>query len=113
MRTTIYSLHTGEILRNVDADAANLAVQCGPDEGYILSASDDATEYVELIHTRITPKGDYTVEDIPVPCNITIEGVEYSCSTTPVISFAEPGEYVVQVDAGHAYLKKEFVLNVD
>ena len=113
MSNTIYSLITGEILRNVDGADDQIAIQCGVDEACITTGSDDSTQYVDLKSGFIMDKQDFDVNSIPAPCLVTIEGVVYTCETSPVISFADPGSYKVYVDAGPNFLTKEFVINVD
>ena len=69
--------------------------------------------YEEVL--TVLPQGDYTLEALPLPCLLTIEGVEYEVTEQPVYEWPvlpEPMEYVVLVDAGVQYLKKEFVVYV-
>lgn len=60
----------------------------------------------------LVPKADYTLGTLPLPCTLTIEGVRYENVTTqPTFEFDAPGAYIIQVDAGPQYLKKEFTLD--
>lgn len=56
----------------------------------------------------VYPAEDYSLAAVPLPCTITIEGVEYECHEQPVFEFDAPGTYVIKVDAGPRYLKKVF-----
>jgi hypothetical protein len=56
----------------------------------------------------------YTVDTIPVPCEIYIEGVKYEIGVgepTPAFEFDAPGSYTIYVNAGSKYTREEF--NVD
>jgi hypothetical protein len=71
----------------------------------------DEVHYVDLYTLTVLEKQDFTLESLPLPCTVTIEGVEYPVTEQPTFEFSAPGIYLVQVDAGPAYLKKEFSLD--
>ncbi|MCT7656177.1 hypothetical protein MBH78_19185 [Oceanimonas sp. NS1] len=72
---------------------------------------DDDTHWVEHATGTVRVKGDYPLNALPLPCTVTIEGVAYPCTEQPTFEFAAPGNYLIQVDAGPRYLKKEFSLD--
>ena len=110
----VYRPLTGEILRNISApDDSNVVIQ--PDvvagAGFIEHPSqvDDEQYYVNLdTDPVIMPKGDYTLEALPLPCTVTIEGTEYAVTEQPTFAFNYPGTYLIKVDAGVQFLEKEF-----
>ena len=69
---------------------------------------DDSAYYVNTITQEVSSKQDYTLENLPLPCTITIEGVSYEVTEQPTFEFDVAGEYIIEVDAGVEYLKKEF-----
>ena len=81
------------------------------DENYIYVDEefiDDSVYYVNVSTKEILPKQDYTLKNLPLPCTITIEGISYEVTEQPTFEFDVAGEYVIEVDAGVEYLKKEF-----
>ncbi|WMC09498.1 hypothetical protein PU634_10260 [Oceanimonas pelagia] len=68
----------------------------------------DAEYWVEHATGTIHSKGDYPLEQLPLPCTVTIEGVNYHCTEQPVFEFDAPGTYIIKVNAGPQFLKKEF-----
>lgn len=63
----------------------------------------------------INPEGqhraceDYSLDALPLPCEIVIEGVEYSVTEQPEFEFDAPGEYRVLVKPRNGQFKvKEF-----
>jgi len=66
--------------------------------------------YVDLATLTVQPCQDYRLEALPLPCTLTIEGVQYPCDQQPEISFERPGSYQIAVDAGPAWLKKTFTV---
>lgn len=64
----------------------------------------------------VVPCGDYTLDALPVPCRLRIDGLEYEVSEPlgeiefPRLSY--PVQYQVSVDAGPRHLKKGWVLYV-
>ncbi|MGY8872231.1 MAG: hypothetical protein ACKVJE_17480 [Pseudomonadales bacterium] len=83
--------------------------------GAIESAADWETSYVNSA-MEVVPQGDYTLEALPLPCTATIEGVEYLLTQQESFTFTPLDvemAYVITIDAGVEYLKKEFTVNVD
>ncbi|GAA3704449.1 hypothetical protein GCM10022421_09070 [Oceanisphaera sediminis] len=102
-------LASGEITRLVDAPLFVVAAQL--QEGELAAwVDDDVRDDTHWIDDAATPqpKADYTLEALPIPCTVTIEGVEYHCTEQPEFEFDAPGTYVILVDAGPRYLRKEF-----
>ncbi len=60
---------------------------------------------------QLIPCADYLVGALPLPCTVTIEGVEYPCTAQPTFAFNYPGDYEIRVNAGFRYLEKTFVIN--
>jgi hypothetical protein len=52
---------------------------------------------------------DYDLSTLPIPCLITIEGVEYSITEPPVFSFDAPGIYDLYVVPGNARYKDKVI----
>lgn len=108
----IYKTATGSIERFVEGTITTFSLDCGEGEAWIEGEGSDTTHYVNLdADPVITPKGDYTLESLPLPCTVTIEGVEYAVTEQPTFSFNYPGTYIISVDAGVRYLQKEFEID--
>ena len=60
---------------------------------------------------EVTPCESFTIDSIPLPCVITIEGVKYEVTTEPTFEFDAPGTYEIHVDAGAKYIKETFIVN--
>lgn len=111
----IYDRVTGEIFSIIGApDKTHVEIQLEviSGAGYIEVDTDvqNDTHYVITETDEIALKGDYQLSGLPVPCAITIEGAEYHCTEQPEFEFDAPGTYIITVDAGPRYLKKEFVI---
>lgn len=97
-------------------DVGNIIRQVSVDDSYFNNTLyvegntflDDLVLYVDINSKNILPKQDYTLENLPLPCTITIEGVSYEVTEQPTFEFDVAGEYIIEVDAGVEYLKKEF-----
>lgn len=106
----VYDTH-GYILRTGVCLDADLGRQRGDSEFIAEGVADDATEFIDVQSGKVTSKQDFTLEQLPLPCTVTIEGTEYPVTEQPVFEFDAPGQYLIQVDAGPRYLKKEFTLD--
>lgn len=114
MIAIIYDLSTGYIKRNVSVPSNMLELQFDETvEGAIPvnDVVDDTTFYVDLMSRIVLTRQDYTLENLPLPCKVMIEGVIYECTKQPVFEFDAPGKYTVKVNAGAAYLEKEFEID--
>ena len=69
---------------------------------------DNGLYYYDVVNDLILKKQDYTLDNLPLPCTITIEGISYEVTEQPTFEFDVAGEYTIEVDAGVEYLKKEF-----
>ncbi|MBM7454454.1 hypothetical protein HNR62_000283 [Oceanisphaera litoralis] len=94
-----------------------VALQCADDsesvlqgEAFDITDRVDELRYVNLDTLELEIRQDYELDALPLPCTVTIEGVDYRCDEQPEIEFDVPGRYTVMVDAGPRYLKKEFVI---
>lgn len=79
----------------------------------IESSADWAVSYVNLADMSIHPRQDYTLDALPLPCEIMVEGQSYQVNEQPVFNFPRAGEYRIYVSAGPQYLEKEFVYHAD
>lgn len=80
-------------------------------EAYLVSDFDPSSDYyvnLDAADPVLAPKADYTLDALPLPCTVTIEGVEYSVTEQPTFAFNYPGTYTISVDAGVRFLAKEF-----
>lgn len=111
MNAVIYNVSTGEITSSYMGPASMVAKQCSEGQSYILKPGSDETDYVDLEYHTIKPKHDYSLDTLPLPCVISIEGLEYRITEKPEFEFELPGEYLIEVDAGPQYLKKSFYVN--
>lgn len=63
---------------------------------------------------KLMPRVDYTIDNIPAPSIVYIEGVRYEVTETPQIKFDYPGEYKIEViPEDPKYMQKEFTHVVD
>tara|TARA_R110001583_G_scaffold34551_1_gene115853 strand:- start:5056 stop:5403 length:348 start_codon:yes stop_codon:yes gene_type:complete len=109
IKAVIYNILSERIERIVFAPASHIALQCQEGEAYVVSATaGDETHYFNTELAAIRTKGDYTIDALPLPCTVTIEGVEYAVTEQPTLTFNYPGTYVVKIDAGVRFLEKEF-----
>lgn len=72
------------------------------------SASDELAPKYYLGPSGVEIRKDYELEELPLPCTLTIEGIEYECTEQPVLEFNYPGTYEIHVNAGAQYLEKTF-----
>ena len=107
----------GEIAMYGSCPVTDLSFQAM--EGYKVKNLGKDFKMPEVLH-HINDAGDYTqcetytVDTIPVPCEIHIEGVKYNIGEsdpTPTFEFDAPGTYTIHVNAGAKYTREEF--NVD
>jgi hypothetical protein len=108
---TVYAQLDGEILWSGTCAEEDYPALYVPDDAVVIPKESDAlTQYVELLSEEIKDKGDYTLDNLPLPCKITIDDQVYDCEVQPILTFPVAGSYVVSVDAGVKYFKKEFIL---
>lgn len=80
--------------------------------GFLIGNADDTADYVNLDAVPvIMAKSNYTLEALPLPCTVTIEGVEYEVTAQPEFTFNYPGTYKIKVNAGVRFLEKEFEID--
>lgn len=69
----------------------------------------DFTEmYFDFDSFSCKDKQDFELNNLPLPCTVTIEGVSYEVTEQPTFQFDVPGVYQIHVDAGPQYYKKVF-----
>lgn len=105
----VYDALTGAIRARVGCPPDQLAAQLGPGEKTIPGDARDDLFYVDVARLKVTPKQDYPLDKLPLPCTVTIEGQQYRCTEQPEFEFDVPGTYRIEVDAGARFLVKEFV----
>lgn len=108
MRFAVYTFD-GAIVRILDCPLSQLSYNLAPDEGAEVCGPEvaDDTHWVDgLVGIRL--RDDYTLESLPIPCTITVEGVVYECNEQPTFVFDAPGIYTISVDAGPAYYLRDF-----
>ncbi len=111
---------TGRIrcaLYNISAEQAELQ-RAAMGESNVLAtddAIDNSIRYVDESTTphTIAPRQAYTLNALPVPCTLKIDGERYDITEQPDLSFEWPGAYVINVTpASPAYLDMEFTHTV-
>ncbi|WP_394165131.1 hypothetical protein [Neptunomonas phycophila] len=78
-------------------------------------AIDNTAHYVDESTTphTIAPRQAYTLDALPLPCVLKIDGERYDITEQPSLSFEWPGTYVINViPASPAYLEMEFTHTV-
>lgn len=81
-------------------------------------ASDDTEKVAAIAYSpgfyengSIHPFIDYSLESLPVPCTVVIEGIAYMVTEQATFEFNYPGTYQLCVDPGPRYLKKVFTID--
>ena len=69
--------------------------------------------FVDASLSKENEREDYTLDALPIPCVATIEGIVYEITEQKSFEFEDPGTYVIEIDAGSRYLKKEFTVYAD
>ncbi|MFV1943501.1 hypothetical protein VPH49_22055 [Pseudomonas luteola] len=104
----IYSRADGAIRCQVQCTRDQVVAQLQKGESYIPGMADDATQYIDLESLRPLSRQDYPLEALPLPCTVTIQGVDYYCETQPTFTFDAPGTYEIWVRPAAQYLSKVF-----
>lgn len=104
----VYEDGTGRLLKQVTCPENFIALQLLEGELCVEGGVPSGDFYINLKTLRAEPKKEFTLSALPLPCTVTIEGVEYLCKTQPVFEFDVPGTYQIAVDAGPRYLNKVF-----
>lgn len=97
---------TGDVVSAVEMPS-NTELPNGPELwGLQVGVLPTDESYVEGGYVK--PSQDYTLSNLPLPCVVEIEGVQYPVAEQPVFTFDAPGTYLIRVDAGPKYKRKEF-----
>lgn len=112
MSILVYRESDGLIIKEVTCPLAMAGAQCEEGEAWmeVEGHIEHGEVYVDPETKVICPKLDYTLEALPIPCTLTIEGQDYHCEEQPEIEFDAPGTYRILVEAGTKYLRKEFTV---
>jgi hypothetical protein len=108
MMYLIHDLNSGAIDRTVSCDPDLIALQLGAGEAFVEVEADVNSNHFYVLDGIVTPRQNYELDALPLPCTLYIEGVYYQVTEQPEFEFDAPGSYRIEVDAGAAYLKKEF-----
>lgn len=95
-----------ELQRAVMGEASVLATD---------DAIDNTAHYIDESTTppAIARRQTYTLDALPLPCVLKIDGERYDITEQPDLSFEWPGDYVISViPASPAYLEMEFTHTV-
>lgn len=114
MNWLVYNVQSGQIVNFLLCPPSDLTLNISSGHSVVLGEWDiesEATHYVVHETGTLHEKADYTLDAIPLPATITIEGVTYEVSEQPTFEFDVPGTYNIQVDAGPKFLQKEFVID--
>lgn len=111
MKYAVYCMSSGAIRRILSCSPDHLLVNLsnGEEAVRVSDLVTDATHWVD--QGTLKERQDYTLTTLPLPCTITIEGVAYEVTEQPTFEFDLPGTYIIEVDAGPKYLKKEFEID--
>lgn len=111
----VYLKETGEIRYAGDAPITTVGYPLEADEALLRCAAPIATDryYVDLTGPHLKARADYTLDALPLPCKVWIEGVEYDVTEQPTFAFSQPGTYEIVVDAGVKHLLKRFMYHAD
>jgi len=101
---TVYS-RNGAILRT-GVSCQDISIQASEGE-FVIEGSYPPGEYW-VSGGQAVKRKDFSLEALPLPCTIWIEGQEYRCHEQPEFVFDAPGTYEIYVDAGPQYLEKVF-----
>lgn len=52
---------------------------------------------------------DYDLESLPLPCEMTIEGVVYEVATPPILSFDAPGDYQLYITPANPKYRQKVI----
>lgn len=92
MKKTVYDKMSGRILYTVDTQGFDSP-----------NATEDEIEgtfegdYFCVVGGRPVPRLEYSLDNIPLPAFVCIEGVRYRATTQPEFTFGAPGAYKILV----------------
>lgn len=103
----VYDTTTGAIHYTLQCAYNHLDANTPEGMSYVIGSGSDVTHYVTP-EGFLRERGNYSLEALPLPCVVTIDGTVYQCDTQPTFLFDVADTYLIEVDAGIKYLKKEF-----
>lgn len=104
----VYNLSTGRLDKQVVCPENHIAMQLSEEQGCVEGSVTAGDYYVDLVTLKAVKQVSFELGALPLPCTVTIEGVSYECDAQPEFEFDVPGVYLIEVDAGPKYLRKEF-----
>lgn len=118
IRYAVYLKETGQIV-SINTGAAKTAARYRTDTSQVVEVGIDetispVTHYVDLETKLVLPKQDYTLQTLPLPCDITVEGITQTIVKQPTrYNFNSSAEYVLMIEPHDVrYLLREFTVNV-
>ena len=115
MDFTVYDA-LGKILRTGECPEDMVPLQAQPEEAVVGLASHQDTQYVLQGAVLDRPDNPATLVgtalfNLPVPCQITVNGLAFDCDQASATLTLPPGEYALQVTAW-PYLDANFTVRV-
>ena len=109
----------GVILRTGDCPEEMVSLQAQKDQFALIGWASDALHYVDTTQLSRMDKHPVTAtltglafSGLPVPCQLTIEGVTYEHDEDAInLAFTYPGTYTVRVSALH-YIARDYEVTV-
>ena len=114
----IYNAATGRVDRKISGSVTiNPDNQLFAGESWIVcdDDTDESAVWVDInsVPAVIAQRQTYTLDALPLPCVLKIDGERYDITEQPSLSFEWPGTYVINViPASPAYLEMEFTHTV-
>lgn len=107
---TVFDKQSGRIFRTgICQDALIKAQSNRESESVISKMSDGLFDYVCTESLTIKKRRSYSIDLLPTPSTVIIEGIEYRVTEQPVFEFDTPGTYIIKVIPDDVqYLEKEF-----
>ncbi len=120
IRVAFYNLVTGRIRATMEGSPEQIGANVLDGESYKVITSfnsdvSDETHYVDIESEwhGIAQRQAYTLDALPLPCTLKIDGERYDITEQPDLSFEWPGAYVINViPESPAFLEMEFTRTV-
>jgi len=114
----IYNTSTGRVDRKISGSATiNPDNQLFAGESWIVcdDDTDESAVWVDIyrVPIAIAQRQAYTLDALPLPCTLKIDGERYNITEQPELSFEWPGAYAINViPESPAFLEMEFTHTV-